>query len=29
MYSLLEKYRNGDVGALNEIIENFNPLILK
>ncbi|KEI77772.1 sigma-70 family RNA polymerase sigma factor [Clostridium botulinum] len=29
MYNLLEKYRNGDMGALNEVIENFNPLILK
>ncbi|MGO5066581.1 MULTISPECIES: sigma-70 family RNA polymerase sigma factor [unclassified Clostridium] len=29
MYKLLEKYRNGDVGALNAIIEKFNPLILK
>ena len=29
MYNLLEKYRNGDMSALNEIIENFNPLILK
>ncbi|NFE80526.1 sigma-70 family RNA polymerase sigma factor [Clostridium sporogenes] len=29
MYKLLEKYRNGDVEALNKIIENFNPLILK
>ena len=29
MYKLLEKYRNGDIEALNKIIENFNPLILK
>ncbi|EJP6474093.1 sigma-70 family RNA polymerase sigma factor [Clostridium sp. FAM 1755] len=29
MYNLLKKYRNGDVDALNKIIENFNPLILK
>ncbi|APF25855.1 sigma-70 family RNA polymerase sigma factor [Clostridium botulinum] len=29
MYKLLEKYRNGDVEALNKIIENFNSLILK
>ncbi|EJO5348253.1 sigma-70 family RNA polymerase sigma factor [Clostridium botulinum] len=29
MYKLLEEYRKGDIEALNKIIENFNPLILK
>ncbi|WP_251861403.1 sigma-70 family RNA polymerase sigma factor [Clostridium sp. Marseille-Q2269] len=29
MYKLLKEYRKGNIEALNEIIENFNPLILK